>query len=241
MRQKYDLTIIIPAYNEEKKIERDIREAYKFMKAEQLSGEVIVSTDGVTDKTNRIVKSLMHEFPTLKLLSKKQKIGKGMAIKSAVMKAAGEYMMFADAGLCIPFSFANTGLRKLKQGSDIAIASRAIKQSKIERQQPFYRKIGSKIFGYIVRVFLGIPQEIKDTQCGFKLYKNTPGSILFGELQSKTFMFDIEILLRAKKHHFIISQFPVEWTNDEDSKFKPLSGSITNIKELLTMKLIYRL
>lgn len=236
-----DLSLIIPAYNEEKKIERDIIEAFSYFKKTKIKAELIVSTDGVTDRTNEIVKKLQKKFESLYLITHKNKIGKGMAIKKGIKMAKGKYIMFADAGYCVPFSYINDGIKKLDEGNDCALASRAFRNSHIKKKQPLYRQIGSKIFGLIVRNILGVPKHIKDTQCGFKIYKNKVAKDLFSKLQTKAMMFDIEIILRAKKNKYKMASFPVEWKNDLDTKFNPISGSIVNFKDLYEMKLKYRL
>jgi dolichyl-phosphate beta-glucosyltransferase len=241
MKKLFDLSLIIPAYNEEKKIEKDIREAFKFLKKANIKSEIIVSTDGVTDQTNNIVKRMQEEFKELKLLADKKKIGKGAAIQKGVKIATGTYIMFADAGLCVPFKFIKAGIKKIEEGYDIALASRASKKSVIIKVQPLYRKIGSKIFGILVRQIIGVPQNIKDTQCGFKIYKNEVAKKLFNNLQSESFMFDIEIILRAKKERYKIGQFPVQWNNDSDTKFNPISGSLKNFKDLYKIKFLYKL
>jgi len=238
---KYDISLIIPAYNEEKKIEKDIREAYKFFNKEKMSAEIIVSTDGVTDRTNEIVKDLQKEFNTLELITKKKKIGKGAALKKGIMQASGKCIMFADAGLCVPYKFILDGLQKLEEGYECALASRASKKSSITKPQPLYRKIGSRIFGIIVRALMGIPENIKDTQCGFKLYKNSVAKKLFSNLKAESFMYDIEIILRAKKENYKMCQFPVQWKNDADTKFNPLTGSVRNFLELYRIKFEYKL
>ena len=237
----YKLSLIIPAYNEEKKIECDIKEAFSYLSKKKVIGEVIVSTDGITNKTNEIVKKLQKKYKNLHLIAHKNKIGKGMAIKKGVEKARGEYIMFADAGYCVPFSHINDGIKKLEEGNDCALASRAFRNSHIKKKQPLYRQIGSKVFGLIVRNILGVPKHIKDTQCGFKIYKNNIAKDLFSKLRTKAMMFDIEIILRAKKNKYKMASFAVEWKNDLDTKFNPISGSIVNFKDLYKMKLKYRL
>jgi glycosyltransferase involved in cell wall biosynthesis len=238
---KYEFSLIIPAYNEEKKIEKDIREAISYFKKMKINAELIVSTDGVRDKTNKIVKDLQKEFKNLKLLAAKKRIGKGSAIKKGVNIAQGKIIMFADAGLCVPYKFIKEGIEILGKGYDIALASRGSKKSTITSPQPFYRRIGSKIFGILVRNALGIPKNIQDTQCGFKLYKNDVAKDLFRKLKTKGFMFDIEIILRAKKNNYTLAQFPVQWSNDADTKFDPVSGSIKNFKDLYKIKFNYKL
>lgn len=237
----YYLSLIIPAYNEEKKIERDIIEAFSYFKKTRMKAEVIVSTDGVTDNTNNIVKKMQKKYKNLTLITKKEKIGKGASIKEAAKIAKGKYIMFADAGYCVPFRYIQNGLKKLKDGYDCALASRAFRISKIKKSQPFYRRVGSRIFGLIVRNLLGIPKNIRDTQCGFKIYKNKVMKNLFKDIKTKSFMFDIEVILRAKKMKYKMISFPVEWSNDADTKLDPIIGSIKNFKDLYLIKVRYKL
>jgi len=235
------LSIIIPAYNEEKKIKRDIIEAFHYFKKNKLAGEIIISTDGVTDSTNDIVRKFQNKYSNLYLIAYKNKIGKGMAIKKGFMRAKGKHIMFADAGYCVPFSYINQGIKKINEGYDCALASRALSRSKIKRKQPLYRRLGSKLFGVIVRNIIGVPKNIKDTQCGFKIYKKTAGKKLFNLLKTKGFMADIELILRAKKLSLKMTQFPVEWKNDSDTKYDPIKGSITNLRDLFLIKFKYKL
>ena len=239
--KKYYLSIIIPAYNEEKKIERDIKEAFKYFEKKKILGEVIVSTDGVTDNTNIIVEELIKEFPQLTLIAKKGKIGKGTAIKKGVEQAKGKYIMFADAGYCVPFRFINVGIKKLEEGFDLALANREDKKTIMKNNQPLYRKIGSKVFGVLVKYILGVPRHIRDTQCGFKIYKRDVAKLLFKDLKTQGMMFDLEHILRAKKSNFKIAVFPIEWRNDLDTKFNPISGSLDNIREIYNIKVVLRL
>lgn len=239
--KNYSLSLIIPAYNEEKKIERDIRKAFDYFKKKKIHGEVIVSTDGVTDDTNKIVRNLKNEFSNLILLTKKEKIGKGAAIKRGVSKAKGKYIMFADAGYCIPFKFISDGINKIEGGYDLALGNRGDKSAIIKLRQPFYRMVGSVIFGFLVKYCLGVPSHIKDIQCGFKIYKADAAKRLFRDLKTPTMMFDLEHILRAKKNNFKIATFPIEWSNDPDTKFNPLSGSLQILKEIYHIKFKLRL
>ena len=234
--KRYFLSLIIPAYNEEKKIERDIRLSFAYFKQQKIKGEVIVSTDGVTDNTNNIVKKLKKEFPDLMLITREEKIGKGAAIKKGVEIARGKYIMFADAGLCVPFKFINSGIKKLEEGYDMALGNRADRLTIIKIEQPLYRKVGSKIFSFIISSIMGVPPQIKDIQCGFKIYKRDVAKILFKDLVTNTMMFDLEHILRAKKYGYKIATFPVEWSNDPDTKFHPINSTIKIIKEIYDIK-----
>lgn len=239
--KNYKLSLIIPAYNEEKKIEKDIRKAFDYFKQNKIKGEVIVSTDGVTDNTNIIVSNLKNEFPNLILLTRNKRIGKGAAIKRGVTKAVGKYIMFADAGLCVPYEFISVGIKKIEGGYDLAFGNRADELTIIKNAQPFYRVLGSRIFSLLVKYVLGIPPYIKDTQCGFKIYKHNIAKRLFNELKTTGMMFDIEHILRAKKYNFRMAVFPIEWSNDSDTKFDPIIGSIKNFKEIFNIKFIQHL
>lgn len=239
--KKYYLSLIIPAFNEEKKIERDIYEAFEYFKKKKIKGEVIISTDGVTDNTNKIVQNLKKTFPRLSLLFENDKIGKGAAIKKGVAKAKGKYIMFVDAGLCVPFKFISSGIKKLEEGYDLALGDREDRSTIIKKKQIFYRMLGSKVFGLLVKYYIGIPKQIKDTQCGFKIYKSKVAKRLFRDLETKGMMFDLEHILKAKKHGYKIASFPVEWSNDPDTKFNPLTGTIKVLREIYHIKFRLRL
>lgn len=237
-----NLSIIITTYNEEAKIGQDIEAVREFIDNYKKSTELIITYDRSNDDTVNIIKSKQKKYSWVKLIHVKGKaFGKGIGLKTGVKAATGKYIMFADAGLCVPYRYTIDGINKLKDGYDCALATRASKKSTITKKQPLYRQIGSRIFSLIIRNLLGIPKNIKDTQCGFKIYKNKVAKKLFGNLKTNGFMFDSEIILRAKKAKYKMATFPVEWKSDDDTKFKPISGSLTIIKDLIKMKLKYNL
>lgn len=240
-KYRYYLSVIIPAFNEEKKIEKDIREIFSWFNKNSVKGEVIISTDGVTDGTNSIVRALQQEFKTLTLLAEHKKIGKGAAVKSGVRVAQGKYIMFADAGYCVPFTYIKDGINKLQSGYDVAFASRGLKESRIIIKQAYYRIISGKIFGLVVRTFIGLPGNITDTQCGFKIYKNETAKKLFNRIKTKGGLFDLELVLLAKKMNYRQAEFPVAWRNDPDTKYNVLVNSFIDLKDLFKIKFIYKL
>lgn len=236
------LSIVITTYNEETKIGQDIEAVKEFVKTLKKSVELIITYDRCTDRTVKIIKEKQKKYSWIKLIKVPgNEFGKGIGLKTGVAAATGKYVMFADAGLCVPYKYVINGINKIKEGYDCALATRASKKSHITKKQPLYRQLGSRFFGIIVRNLLGIPKNIKDTQCGFKVYKREVAKKLFGGLKTNGFMFDSEIILRAKKTKYKMATFPVEWKSDDDTKFKPISGSITILKDLLQMKLKYRL
>ena len=231
---KYYLSVVIPAYNEEKKISRDIEAVYEYFKESSIKGELILVDDGSQDKTYEVASKYSSIFPSLKIISYKKNKGKGFATKTGILAAYGEYILLADSGICVPYKFTNSGLEELKQGADIAIGSRkGHDKVKILIKQPFYRQLGSKLFHFLIKIFKLIPPGIEDTQCGFKLFKLEAGHKIFQEMFTEKFMWDIEMLRRAVKKDYKVVSFPVDWSNDPDSRFNPIVGSFENLLQII--------
>jgi dolichyl-phosphate beta-glucosyltransferase len=231
-----DLSIVIPAYRESKKIPEDIRAAHTFLRAQKLRGEVIVVDDGSADDTAATARSFVSEFPSLRVLAYEPNRGKGHALRFGILRAEGRNVMFADAGLCVPYEIAHIGLTMLDlHMCDIAHGSRRMRGS-VKRAQPLYRRMGSQVFGVAVHALMGIPLYISDTQCGFKIYRREAARQLYGEMFTDGFMFDTEIILRALKAGYRILEFPVLWSNDSDTRYDPVRGTLRNIAELAKIR-----
>lgn len=231
------ISVIIPAYNEEKKILQDIEAVFKYFNEYSINGELIIVDDGSTDQTYNIASGFQAKFPSLKVITYEKNKGKGYAVKTGVMQSSGEYVLVTDSGLCVPFKCANIGLELLKKGNDIALGSRrtANKEEKIIVRQPIYRQLGSKLFHFLLRSFNLIPKDIQDTQCGFKLFKKEVAHNIFKRLITKKFMWDIEMLRIANKEKYKVAIFPVEWSNDADTRFNPYIGSIENLLQIINI------
>ncbi|MBW4660795.1 MAG: glycosyltransferase [Drouetiella hepatica Uher 2000/2452] len=231
-----ELSIIIPAYKETNKIRRDIRAAEAFLKSQRLAGEIVVVDDGSPDDTVAVAKSLEAEIPSLKVLSYIPNSGKGYALRYGITRSQGRIVMFADAGLCVPYDIAKIGLTMLElEMCDIAIGSRRMRGS-VRRRQPLYRRLGSKCYGFLIHTLMGLPLYISDTQCGFKLYRGEVARQLYASTFTDGFMFDIEVILRALMEGYQVLEFPVLWSNDADSRFNPLTGSWRLLKDLATIR-----
>lgn len=229
------LSIVIPAFNEEKKITNDLETVWKYFTSQLYTYEIIVVDDGSSDKTSHAVQEMIGHIPQLRLIQLPQNRGKGAAVRTGMQTAQGQYAMFADAGTCVPYDNVERGLALLSSGADIAIGSRVGTNSRILKSQPLYRRFGSRVFHFLVRNIIGLP-DISDTQCGFKMFRRAVYQDIFSNLVTDGFMFDVETLLYAKWRGYSILPFPVDWSNDPDTRFRPVSGTIQNFQEILRIK-----
>jgi dolichyl-phosphate beta-glucosyltransferase len=234
-----DLSIVIPALNESRKIEADIRAASDFLNTFNLTGEIIVVDDGSHDGT-----TMVAEKATISVSGVHKKViyypvhrGKGYALRTGILDTRGDYVLFADSGLNIPYKYAMDGYLMLKSGHfHLAHGSRKLPNSLIIRKQNLFRRIFSRIFRIFVIHYIHLPYRLSDTQCGFKLYQGDYARRLYRACKSDGFMFDIEIILLAFHHNLKICEFPVEWRCDPDSRLHPLLNMHQNIKELRMIK-----
>jgi glycosyltransferase involved in cell wall biosynthesis len=232
-----DLSIVIPAYKESAKIERDIRAASEFLKKAEITGEIVVVDDGSPDDTAAVAAGLRAEFPNLVVLAYKPNRGKGHAVRYGMLRAQGRIVMFADSGLCVPFDIATIGMAMIDMNMcDIAHGSRRMRGSVVVAQ-PLYRRLGSRAYKMFVHGVMGIPLYVSDTQCGFKLYRRDVARALYEAAFTDGFMFDTEIIMRALRANYRLLEFPVLWSNDADTRYDPIRGTIRNLRELSKLRL----
>jgi len=230
------LSIVIPAYKESTKIDDDVRAASEFINHAQLEAEIIIVDDGSPDDTAAHARDLATRYPLLRVLSYHPNRGKGYALRHGIAHATGRIILFADAGLCVPYEIASIAFAMIElKMCDIAHGSRRMRGS-IRRAQPLYRQIGSRLFAIFIHTLMGIPLYISDTQCGFKAYRREVAHHLYHECFTDGFMFDTEIILRALRERYRILEFPVLWSNDADTRFDPVKGTFRNLSELAKIK-----
>jgi len=237
-----DISIIIPAWNEAGKISADIDAAVLFLRAADLSGEIIVVDDGSTDETAKTAQNTsIPPSLNLQVIRMEENKGKGFAVKTGVLISSGETVLFADSGNCVPYSQALPHIDRIRAGEvDVALGSRRLPDSVIHRSQPLKRRILSWIFRRLAIAFTGLPSWISDSQCGFKIYRGDIARQLYADCVMKGFLFDLEIILRAKHAGCRIVEFPVDWTCDLDSRLRPGSDATDVIKELLAVRKIHK-
>ncbi|MGD8534954.1 MAG: glycosyltransferase [Candidatus Aminicenantes bacterium] len=237
-----DISIVIPALNEAIKIRFDAEAAVSFIKDTGLSGEVIIVDDGSTDGTSEAArKADIPSSVNLSVIRLEKNSGKGYAVKTGIEKTGGNVVLFADSGTCIPYANALEQMGRIRAGElDIAIASRRLKETRILRDRGLKRRLLSWLFRQAAIIITGLPGRITDSQCGFKLYKGKIARELFSECQTRGFLFELEILLRALQRGYRIEEFPVEWTCDLDTRLRPRRIALSVLKEMFRVRSIIK-
>ncbi len=232
------LSIVIPVYNEEKKISADIREAGKFILDNGLAGDIMVVDDGSTDKTRDVIFEQKHLFPLEPVVvSLASNRGKGYAVKQGMLKSGSGLKLFIDSGNCIPYDQIMRGIELIRSGKcDIAHGSRYLPESHIVRKKNWFRRVLTWMFRRFIIRWMHIPSHLSDTQCGLKIYKKEVADKLFDECETDGFLFDIEIILRAEQAGYRIKEFPVTWTSDPDSRLSLSKNFFRILKELTAIK-----
>ena len=229
MSNNPNISIVIPAYNEEARIESVVKNI-----CGQFPGqEIIAVCNGCTDKTNHILNTLRSRYPQIQILNFPQKLGKGGAIIEGFKIAQGQRIGFADADDSVEPS----DIKKLfdaLDNSDGVIASRRLSKSKITSHQPIIRRFSSKVFNIIVRVLFNL--TFKDTQCGVKVFRKEVIKDVLDSLCTTGFEFDVELLWKLKNKGYRIVEFPVVWKHSKGSTF-----SLTNAPKMLISLLKIRL
>lgn len=213
------LSVIIPAYNEEKRLPKTLKEIDKYLRAQNYESEIIVVSDGSTDKTVDVVKELMSEIKNLKVLDFKENYGKGFGVKEGMLKATGKYRLFMDADNSTSIDQVEKMWPFFEQGFDVVIGSRDVKGAILDPPQPWQRRLTGDAFKLIRKIIIGL-WEIEDTQCGFKGFTQEAAEKIFPKVKILRFAFDPEILVLAKKLGYKIKEIPVYWRNDPKSKVK---------------------
>ena len=214
------LSWIIPVYNEERRIEKTVREVRAYLSSKQLRDgyEIIISNSASKDKTVEIVERLAKEMPELRIVSLSNK-GKGWAVKSGMLEAKGDIRLFSDADNSTdPAAFDAMELL-FKEGYDVVISSRDSKDAKgasRDAKETWYREILGNMGNLVIQIF-GV-WGIWDTQNGFKACTAASTKEIFSRSQMKGFSFDIEMLALARKLKYRIGIIPVRWKFDPDSK-----------------------
>jgi len=227
------VSLIIPAFNEEKRLPATLERVQSYLGAEGYSYEVLVVDDGSADRTPDVVRAASARNPRLRLAGYKPNLGKGFAVQYGALRARGECVLISDADLSTPIEELGRFLPLLERGHAMVIGSRALKESRLEVRQPWWRERAGRLMNFLIRRLSGLP--FSDTQCGFKLFSRRAAQDIFPSLQTRGWMWDVEALIVARKLGYRVIDVPVTWINSPDSRVKA-SHAFRTVRELFRIR-----
>ncbi len=210
------VSVIIPALNEENRLSKTLAASIEFLKKQSYSSEIIVVTDGSTDRTKEVAESFISSFPDLRVMDFPVNYGKGFGVKNGMLAAKGQFRMYMDADNAVPIDFLPSFLDKCRAGYDVVIGSRREKDSKILRSQKLLRQQLARGFGLLQKIVLRFPY--RDTTCGFKLFTAEATETLFSRLTLNCALFDTELLYIAHKLKMKVFIHGVTWRHDPETR-----------------------
>jgi dolichyl-phosphate beta-glucosyltransferase len=234
MKSPPDLSIIIPAFNEEARVGPTLMEYAAYCREGGRRVELIVVDDGSLDRTSTVVNTLAAEYPEIRLIRLAENQGKGHAVRSGVVNAQGRFVLFADADGATVLSEIERLEAALAAGADVAIGSRALADARVKVHARLYRRVMGRIFHGIVET-LTVP-GVKDTQCGFKLFRGPVAHDLFSRMRIRGFSFDVEVLMMAQRRGYRIAEVPVNWTHQPGSKVNLVTDSARMVRDLFVIR-----
>lgn len=229
MTPPLEISVVVPAYNEEARLPRTLGCIREYLRRAHPSSEVIVVDDGSVDGTVEVVRTAQKEMPELRLLSNSVNSGKGYSVRSGMREARGSIALFTDADLSAPIEEADKLFAALGS-ADVAIGSRALDRSLIQIHESRARELAGILFNRMMRVATGLSFE--DTQCGFKAFCVERSRIIFEQQRIEDFGFDPEILFLAQRHGLRIVEIPVRWAHDPRTKVHVMRDSVRMFEDL---------
>lgn len=233
--------MVIPAYNESKRILRTLRSLKSYFKDVDYGYEVIVVDDGSKDRTAEVASEFSKGFPALRVVRYEKNRGKGYAVRTGMLASRGDYRLFMDADNSVSIESVETLFDEAeKSGSDVAIASIAVPGAHVFDGTGSHRRFFGSLSKLLVRA-VALP-GIYDTQRGFKLFSRRSVEAIFPLQRMDRFGFDIELLLIARRQGFKIREVPVDWHNPAGSKVTAGAylDSLAELGQILSNALVGR-
>ena len=234
------LSLVIPAYNEARRLPDTLRALHDYCRRWAFLFEVIIVVEPSTDETLALAQASAKTFPQLKVIGNRVHRGKGFAVRTGMLASAGELVFFTDADLSTPLYEIDRALAVFGSARDlhIIVGNRQHPDSEIIRHQSWVRERMGKTFNALVRWLAGI--EIRDTQCGFKGFRQVASRAIFERQKTDGFSFDVEVLLLAKALGFGVKEIPVHWSNSPDSKVRVVSDSLKMLRDVAVVRRLVR-
>ena len=232
------LSVVIPAYDEEERIVGTLNKIGDYLRRQKYTSETIVVDDGSRDRTAELAAAAIREMKNAQIVRLPKNLGKGAAVKEGILQARGNWILFSDADLSTPIEELEKFLPWIDGGCDVVIGSRALPESDIQIRQFFVRELMGKVFNVFVRLM--IIKGIRDTQCGFKLFRREAARHVFPRVKTKGFGFDVEALYLCRCLGYRIQQVPVVWRNSPPSKVKIVKGSLRMFLDLMKIRRLHK-
>jgi dolichyl-phosphate beta-glucosyltransferase len=232
-------SLILPAFDEAQRLPKYLESirAYLDQSFDQ-SYEVIVVDDGSRDQTASIVEALAKGWSQLRLLRHARNEGKGSAVRTGILAACGELLLFADADGAAPIAEHARLAAAIAQGADVAIGSRLAWDPAVRRSRRWYRGLVGRVFAFAARRLLRV--SVRDTQCGFKMFRAAAGRSLFADLAEPRYLFDVEVLVLAQRFGLKIAEVPIEWREMPGGHLRPLRELPSIVAGLWRLRQRYR-
>ncbi len=227
-------SIVIPAYNESARIPATLQSVVDCIRQHGWDAEVLVVNDGSTDSTAEVVRAFAAANPEVRLLENPGNRGKGYSVRTGMLQAHGEIVLFTDADLSAPIEEAEGLFAAIAAGADIAIGSRWLETKRQTIRQPFYRQFFGRCFNGVTRFVMGL--KFADTQCGFKAFTRAAAQTVFQLQTIERWGFDPEILFIALKRGYVVKEVAVSWAHDERTRMSYLKDGIKMLEEIAIVR-----
>lgn len=235
------LSLILPAYNEEKRLPRTFKLLKEAIDASVFKladlQEILIIDDGSGDRTIEVSEAARGDLPQIRVIPVRPNQGKGNAIHTGLRQARGDWMLIADADTATPwdqFVKVWSAVQQSREPAQVAIGSRDLPDSELRIQQSWVREHMGKTFNFIVRMITGLP--FRDTQCGFKLIHRGSIQPFLGQLQVKRFAWDVEFLMFARSRKLNVIEVPVAWEHQDESRVNPIKDSLEMLLRVIQMR-----
>lgn len=234
LEEDIKLSVIIPAYNEEKNISSTLLDIYSSLKNKGLVYEVILVDDGSEDDTVKEATKHKNLFKNFTIFQSKPNMGKGFVVRKGVFLSSGEYVLFMDADNSTQVSEIDKFLPYLEAGYDAVIGSRRLKESNITVSEPIMRIMLGQVYIFLSGLFIG--KWVTDFNCGFKSYKSTVAKRLFSLQKMNDWSFDTELIFLINKLGLTMKEVPVKWEHKFTSKVQPIKAGINSFLSLIKIR-----
>lgn len=232
------LSIVIPAYNEEKRLAGTLKQIWAFLREQEFAAEVVVVDDGSRDRTAQIARDFGTDKP-IRVLGDGANHGKGWAVRTGMLQAAGEHVLFSDADLSTPMEEVLAFFPSVQEGYDVVIGSRGLPGSVLEVREPWHRELLGRAGNLVIQPAAGL-WGIRDTQCGFKMFRRQACQDVFSRTLMDGISFDVEILYLARRMGYRIKESPVRWAFVPGSKIRLWRDSCRMLRDLGRLRFVHR-